>query len=84
MFFLFVIKHACDSRTDRRTDRITITKTPLAQLSRAVKTGPFHHIFALSFSVIFTAQFNYCATQLCYRGLSDRNSAVPTYVDRFL
>ena len=38
MFFGFVTKHACDRRTDRHTDRITIPKTALAYLLRAVKT----------------------------------------------
>ena len=33
MFYSFVTKHACD----RRTDRITIPKTALAYLLRAVK-----------------------------------------------
>ena len=36
-FFGLVTKHACDRRTDGRTDRITTPKTALAQLRRAVK-----------------------------------------------
>ena len=37
MFFRFVTKHACDGRTDRQTDRITIPKTALAYMLLAVK-----------------------------------------------
>ena len=41
MFFGLVTKHACDRRTEGRTDRITIPKTALAQLRRAVKINRF-------------------------------------------
>jgi len=36
-FFGLATKHACDRRTEGRTDRITTPKTALAQLRRAVK-----------------------------------------------
>ena len=36
--FGLVTKHACDRRTDGRTDRIMTPKTALAWLRRAVKT----------------------------------------------
>ena len=38
VLFGFVTKHACDKQTDEQTDRITISKTALAQLHRAVKS----------------------------------------------
>ena len=53
MFLSFVTKHACNKQTDRQTNRITITKTALALLRRAVKLALSWQSYERKMSLIF-------------------------------
>ena len=79
MIFRFVTRHACEKQTDRPADRITITKTALAQLLRAVKTRGT----VLSRGIKISAKFSFILAQSTR--MSDRwtdSSTTPTTASR--